>query len=183
MKVYKDDCFDREFALLTALEGPGSVPWLRVVQRERADNLGNVLILRPRGEPLSADNITKQVLTDYLATIKYLHDNGYAHNDLRLPNLLVCKNGGSDFRGLVIDFGYVSKLGQCPEGGTRRAVDSMTASCEGDLTDFVHAINDVSASDEDAYVVHGLCVSAHKAAKKRDYDAVLKNLLCILEEV
>ena len=181
MKVYKDDCFDREFELLTALKGPGSIPWLRVMKREKADNLRNILILQPRGEPLSAENISKQVLMDYLAAVRYLHDNGYAHNDFRLPNLLVCKDGGGDCRGLVIDFGFVSKLGQCPEGGTRRAVDSKTSSCEGDLTDFIYAINDILTSKEG--VVHGLYASAHKAAKKRDYGAVLKDLLCILEEV
>ena len=84
------------------------------------------------------------MLEDYIRAIQYLHENNFAHNDLRHPNLLVF--GG---RGLLIDFGFTCPRNEVPRKGTSRATISQRidplgrASVKGDLLDFVDAITRV----------------------------------------
>ena len=183
LKVYKDkSSFCRERDLLNALKGPDSIPWLRVQKKNKQDGKVNTMVLQPRGEPLSAENISKTLIRDYLTAIRYLHGMGYVHNDLRLPNLLVCQHGDPAVtRGLLIDFGFAEKQGEPAAGGTERARESPHSTFEGDLADFIEAMNEILA--DKSPTVKKLYLSAYDAAKKLNYDDVETVLLKIYDAV
>ena len=176
-KVYKDPFSkDHEIAVLKAIPAPllpggqGPAPWLHIINGEVDDDTA---ILAPYGEPLRADTCTVAVLEDYVNAIRHIHTHNYAHNDLRLPNLLVHQH-----RGLVIDFGFACPLGDKPQGGTRRAVGSDVASVIGDLVDFVKAI--ASLFSEQSVACAETLADALKAAHEGSYDNVLLNLTHIV---
>lgn len=169
----KEDC-QYEYDRLRELTGPDNTPWLTAEAKEE-----NSFITKPCGVRLQLTHISKIVLEDFLCAICYLHSQGFGHNDLRPANLLVVQDEAGDFRGLLIDFGFVTKLGEKPAGGSARIVDREGLCCtEGDFEDFVRALRRIFfpgsgiASEEqfDAFE-HALA-----AAKENDVDGVLKNL-------
>jgi serine/threonine protein kinase len=178
-KIYKDAFSkDDELEAIKAIPPPVAppgvtpAPWLQVVSTPDDD----IAILSPYGQLLEAKTCTQVVLEDYVNAIKHIHTCGYAHNDLRLPNLLVCEG-----RGLVIDFGFACTFGSTPKGGTGRATARLEldpkagATKAGDLADFVEAIARLFSKE------HILCKSsaleaARAAAGNQSYDDVLSHL-------
>jgi serine/threonine protein kinase len=53
------------------------------------------------------DNLVRQIMTQLLDGVKYLHHRNIAHRDLKVENLLLDKN----MRLMVADFGFCKNFG------------------------------------------------------------------------
>ena len=59
------------------------------------------------GSPVLSPKDWFSVANDLVQAIKFVHDTGYLHNDLKEDNVLLSRSGGR-WRAVVIDFGWVS---------------------------------------------------------------------------
>ena len=86
--VYSDK--DRVYLVLEYVEGESLLSYLKTKLSKRP-----------------SDSIIKEIFLQILNAMNYLHENGIAHRDIKLENILIQKDS---LKIKIIDFGFAIKI-------------------------------------------------------------------------
>ncbi|TYP70713.1 serine/threonine protein kinase [Paenibacillus methanolicus] len=110
----------RESDIMQALDHPQIPRWLNYIEERRRSVLAMELIegvnlearMMEEGE-VYGERAAARTVRELLAPLGHLHERGFVHRDVRIPNVLECRRAGMDAPMIyLIDFGLACRIGE-----------------------------------------------------------------------